>query len=171
MSQRDWFITILLIIIVPTIINYFTELTTPFVRLHLSRIAAWPRKRRLRILEEALRQARNFTQNTSAFYRYCLREAFMSICLLCAAVGFLSIFSLDSPPTLPPMPEELAPLKRLILFLDRSSYYGIGLTVFLTAARAAGTLSLIYSVGNFEKFEQESLAEVAILKEKIARRV
>jgi hypothetical protein len=76
-ASPGWIATIILIIVIPLIVNYFTELTTPFIRLHLARIAVWPSKRRLRALEEALNQVRSFRQDTKAFYHYLLREAFL----------------------------------------------------------------------------------------------
>jgi len=132
MNQQNspgWLVTILLVIFVPIFINYFTGITTPFIRFQLSRIAIWPSKRRLRILEEALSQARNFSQNATAFYQYCLREAFLTLCFLSFSLFVLTMFYLQSSPMLPPTLKDLTFLERLALFLDRSSVYMFGATV------------------------------------------
>jgi hypothetical protein len=91
-GSPGWLATILLIVFVPISINYFTGLTTPFIRLQLTKIAIWPSKRQLRILEEALSQARGFSQNAAALYQDCLKEAFISIVFLSLSLVMLCFF-------------------------------------------------------------------------------
>jgi hypothetical protein len=91
-GSPGWLATILLIVFVPISINYFTGLTTPFIRLQLTKIAIWPSKRQLRILEEALSQARGFSQNAAALYQDCLKEAFISIVFLSLSLVMLCCF-------------------------------------------------------------------------------
>jgi hypothetical protein len=168
-ASSGWIATIILIIIIPLVLNYFTELTTPFIRLYLARVAIWPSKRRLRALEEALNQARSFRQDTRAFYRYLLTEAFLILCFLSLCIFMVIMMYSESSP-LPDNPKDLTLLKDLLRFAQHLAFSAIGVVAMLLALRAASALVLLYSVDKFIEFEPPILAEIAMLKEKIARR-
>lgn len=162
MNQRswsEWITIILLIIVIPTVINYFTELTTPFLRLHLSRIIIWPNRRKLRILEEALNQARTFSQDTLAFHHYLLTEIFLILCVLPVCIFTFIMLYIEAPLEPRPVSKDSTFLEVFGYLTGFLSFFSVGVMALFLCQRAAIAFSLIHSVANFREFERQTLTD------------
>jgi hypothetical protein len=73
------------------------------------------------------------------------------------------LFPFELPLKLPLNPKDSTFLERLSFIFDQLGFYGFAWGILFVGHRAAGTLSLIYSVSNFKEFERKTLAEIAML--------
>jgi hypothetical protein len=80
----------------------------------------------------------------------------MSICFLSLSLYVITVFFRITL-KLPLNPKDLTFLACLSFIFDRLGFYGFVWGMLFVGHRAAGTLSLIYSVSNFKEFKRKLL--------------